>query len=333
MELKKCDITKFKIGQIPNDGNVVCDGQNLRVDNLEPHMVKHLIAKLRNMAELQLVKSEMEKKYLLYHILRNNLELEQMKSQISIMPESNDMLDLLGLTGIAPCFLPEQTRRCKTPRFRSSSSERDYTNDNNSDGELSNEDQKAWRIVQKLLDIPEIPELTPTNHPWGDGVRKMPQKNKEFVKDAYEASNLHENWDEDQVLAWLGGNQRQGRKPINSTLDTHISQNQKSNGELLKTEICRSWAQFGMCQYGLNCHFAHGRGELRVKPKPHFRYKTEMCKKFLAGYCPYGSRCCFVHHPNEAMIIKGRSLGVESYSELNMDMTRRWQRRPASFDR
>jgi len=255
-----------------------------------------------------------------------------MKRQISIMKESNDMLDSLGLTGIAPCFLPEQIRRCKARRFRSSFSGSDYTYDSSSDDEFSNEDQEVWRIVKKLKDIPEIPEIGHTNHLWGDGVRKMPQKNKEFVKDANEVSNVPENWDEDQVLAWLSSNLGQGRKPINSTLDTHISQDQKSNGELFKTEICRSWAQFGKCPYGVSCHFAHGRGELRMRQKPHIKYKTELCEKFLAGYCPYGSRCYFVHNPNEAMIIRERSLGIESYSDQNMDMTRRWQRIRTPFN-
>jgi len=69
--------------------------------------------------------------------------------------------------------------------------------------------------------------------------------------------------------------------------------------DLYKTEICRSWRKFGVCIYGDFCRFAHGSNELRVRPKPHRNYKTELCKKFLSGFCPYGARCCFVHNPNE----------------------------------
>jgi len=62
LELKKRDNTIFEIEQIQSDGNVVCDEQNLRMSNLESDMTKHLVANLRKMTKLQMVKSEMEKK-------------------------------------------------------------------------------------------------------------------------------------------------------------------------------------------------------------------------------------------------------------------------------
>jgi len=65
--------------------------------------------------------------------------------------------------------------------------------------------------------------------------------------------------------------------------------------KLFKTEMCRGWMELGSCTYGNRCCFAHGRHELRIKPKRHWKYKTKLCTKFLSGYCPYGSRCCFVH--------------------------------------
>merc|ERR1719397_1290481 len=65
--------------------------------------------------------------------------------------------------------------------------------------------------------------------------------------------------------------------------------------KLFKTEMCRGWMESGSCSYGNSCCFAHGRHELRIKPKRHWKYKTKLCTKFLSGYCPYGSRCCFVH--------------------------------------
>eukprot|EP00906_Rhabdomonas_costata_P028224 RCo040028 len=34
---------------------------------------------------------------------------------------------------------------------------------------------------------------------------------------------------------------------------------------LYKTQICRNWMQFGVCQYGESCAFAHGEIELRPR--------------------------------------------------------------------
>ncbi|KAF2071404.1 hypothetical protein CYY_007283 [Polysphondylium violaceum] len=62
-----------------------------------------------------------------------------------------------------------------------------------------------------------------------------------------------------------------------------------------KTELCRSFAETGICRYGTKCQFAHGRDELRPVMR-HPKYKTETCKTFHSvGSCPYGSRCRFIH--------------------------------------
>jgi len=200
--------------------------------------------------------------------------------------------------------------------------------DNSSDCGFSNEDEDVWIMVNKLI---EIPEFRSTDLSAVDAQEKLPPKNQNFVKDACEVSKEHENCDEDQITASQCGNLRQCRNAMNFTWDEHISQYQKFPCELFKTEICRSWARYGVCPYGLNCHFAHGNGELMVRAKPHSKYKTEMCKKYIAGYCPYGSRCNFVHKPNEAINIGDRPMWVESQVERNMDMTRRWKRRPTLF--
>ena len=33
--------------------------------------------------------------------------------------------------------------------------------------------------------------------------------------------------------------------------------------KVYKTILCKSWVQFGKCNYGKRCQFAHGLGELR----------------------------------------------------------------------
>jgi hypothetical protein len=64
---------------------------------------------------------------------------------------------------------------------------------------------------------------------------------------------------------------------------------------LYKTELCRSWEEFGSCRYGAKCQFAHGREELRPVQR-HPKYKTEICRTFATtGTCPYGTRCRFIH--------------------------------------
>ncbi|KAL7849565.1 hypothetical protein SRHO_G00211880 [Serrasalmus rhombeus] len=62
-----------------------------------------------------------------------------------------------------------------------------------------------------------------------------------------------------------------------------------------KTELCRSYQEYGSCKYGSKCQFAHGESELRGLYR-HPKYKTEACRTFYNfGYCPYGARCHFIH--------------------------------------
>lgn len=67
-----------------------------------------------------------------------------------------------------------------------------------------------------------------------------------------------------------------------------------------KTELCRSFAEVGMCKYGDKCQFAHGDEELRTITR-HPKFKTENCKSFHStGFCPYGPRCHFIHNNDES---------------------------------
>jgi len=325
-KLKNTDV--FEVEQNQGKGKIVREEHNHSQGNLARDAQNYPVAQLMRMAQIQMVESEMEKKYLLYHIIKQNLEMRQMKRQMGILPELNDKFpDSIGLTNMSPRF---RTRRRNAGRERFSSLGRDYTYDNSSDGGFSNEDQETWRMPGKLPDIPETPESAPTNINWSNAAEQIPSK-LDFTREAFEFGNVRENWEDEQIAAWFSSNLGNTVNPINTPLEENNSQYQKFNAELFKTEICRSWAKFGLCPYGLSCRFAHGRGELRLRPKPHWKYKTEMCTKYLSGYCPYGSRCYFVHKPNEAMISHERPIGVELHLEQNRDMTRRWQRKPNSF--
>ena len=62
----------------------------------------------------------------------------------------------------------------------------------------------------------------------------------------------------------------------------------------------------------LRCQFAHSLDELRPGPATHrqkveHRYKTKMCKYFLAGHCPYVATgtCQFAHSRDELMAGRG----------------------------
>lgn len=62
-----------------------------------------------------------------------------------------------------------------------------------------------------------------------------------------------------------------------------------------KTELCRNWED-GICPFSEKCTFAHGDSELRDKTHLSARYKTKQCRQFFSlGFCSYGHRCQFIH--------------------------------------
>ena len=62
-----------------------------------------------------------------------------------------------------------------------------------------------------------------------------------------------------------------------------------------KTQLCKSYEYSGVCFYGKNCQFAHGKHELRRLKT--IKYKLKACVSFeTKGYCNYGSKCHFNHN-------------------------------------
>lgn len=59
-----------------------------------------------------------------------------------------------------------------------------------------------------------------------------------------------------------------------------------------KTEFCKNWKEFGYCEFGSDCAYAHGYHELNQRRKhQHKNYKTKMCKQWhetTPGHCTYG---------------------------------------------
>uniref|UniRef100_A0A0N5B974 C3H1-type domain-containing protein n=1 Tax=Strongyloides papillosus TaxID=174720 RepID=A0A0N5B974_STREA len=89
-------------------------------------------------------------------------------------------------------------------------------------------------------------------------------------------------------------------KPLNQQ---QVSQNSKaSKADSYKTVMCQAWLENKNCNFGENCRFAHGEGELRpLKQNLRYntKYKTKLCDRYTnTGICPYGDRCLFVHPNN-----------------------------------
>jgi Zinc finger C-x8-C-x5-C-x3-H type (and similar) len=78
-------------------------------------------------------------------------------------------------------------------------------------------------------------------------------------------------------------------------LPPSVIEDEITQQNLYKTELCRSFMETHTCRYGVKCQFAHGKHELRPVVR-HPKYKTEICKTFhTLGTCPYGIRCRFIH--------------------------------------
>ena len=62
------------------------------------------------------------------------------------------------------------------------------------------------------------------------------------------------------------------------------------------SEICKVYQQTGVCPKRDYCVYAHGKHEMRIKPK------CQMCFKWQSGFCPFmtdSSQCVFAHGEEE----------------------------------
>jgi len=254
------------------------------------------LAELYRMTRFQMIETEMEKKHqkeLLLQILKQRLEMQELKRQLDF-PTS--IKDPPTLRRPEPNLQSEKKARHKLMRQMGNFWGTDVY-DTNSFGAVNDEEWTALSMDEERPYIPKKLRPEPACVLLSNDTKKMnfhaDLKNKKFPTAVLEQCNLNETVDETSA-ALPSRNLAQ----IINTMYTSTMVSRHDNipkRKLFKTEMCRSWTTLGWCTYGNRCSFAHGRAELRLRPKRNSRYKTKPCMKFLAGDCRYGSRCSFVH--------------------------------------
>merc|ERR550534_1936092 len=283
------------------------------------------VSELLRIAEIQLIESEMEKKHkceLLYHMTRQKLEMCQLRKELGTIsdmkdttPVSTSKRKLYGLNKRSPLFKSFNASSEIKIEEKANCGVRDNVLNNFIGDDMNTEEWEELAMQGKIPDLPGSPELGPAKSPWSNDVGRPKYsgkyKNKEIMRDLLQLYDKYDSGGSKGGLLrdFVG----KSRKSYTSNFNEENTTS-KFNAALFKTEICRSWSEFGLCPYSHNCRYAHGLSELRMKPKPHWKFKTERCKKFLSGYCPYGSRCCFVHSMDELQKPVGRGFRGDARS-------------------
>jgi len=257
-------------------------------------------AKLTMETWLKMLENEMEEKEfdIHYHTIKQKLEMElrEMECQLGISADGyKDMPRTLAYTIESPSVQLAQTGGLTPISGKINVSGRDPIYDNSSRSGLEYEDELS---TGKFNIFPEAPDIGHMNEQQSDDGDVMTSMSEDVVRDLFELCYPYDIRNEHEDSDWVYQDMAQ-LDSFNVLRWAQTIEHQKFKAELFKTELCRSWVKFGLCPYRENCRFAHGRAELRMRPKLHWKYKTELCKKFLAGYCPYGSRCSFVHLTND----------------------------------
>uniref|UniRef100_A0A915Q5G6 C3H1-type domain-containing protein n=1 Tax=Setaria digitata TaxID=48799 RepID=A0A915Q5G6_9BILA len=125
-------------------------------------------------------------------------------------------------------------------------------------------------------------------------------------------------------------------------------QRERRKRKAYKTSLCKAFRENNKCEYGAECVFAHGEKELRLPPQvketyylccydegkvaqvdlillklAHPKYKTQLCNKFsIWNYCPYGSRCQFIHQRSFASVGLASAIKPEDAENVKNDSSR-----------
>lgn len=94
-----------------------------------------------------------------------------------------------------------------------------------------------------------------------------------------------------------------------------------SSGTKYKTEFCNCYAEFGRCDYGDRCQFAHSTEEFQHRRKSNVK-DVKLCTDFITqGYCPYGRRCNFSHQSPDGLVCDTTQpilFGEDSHAERSI---------------
>ena len=86
-----------------------------------------------------------------------------------------------------------------------------------------------------------------------------------------------------------------------------------------KTEFCRN-LEYGVCEFGEKCFFAHSISELRDKSHSGFSLSIK-CKHFFEfGYCINGNKCQFSHKENIESVSNSPNASTKASSKNSEDM-------------
>jgi len=291
-----------------------------------------------------MAENELKKKHckLLNDMFMRKLELQKLRKEMNLLPKNIWDLSAIELRGLAG--QPKNIQAAKVTRGESTSQKEDLWHwDRRYESFTGGVDDEVWEHLMMtggIPDLPESPQLRPIGCKWttnnAENIGLQTEcNNEEIVRGLMELCNLTNTGFSGEVQSVASartiarGNQFHVQS--SSSQDETTLQDKTFNVDLFKTEICSSWNNTGECIYGKNCRFAHGTNELRERPKPHRNYKTAMCKNFLAGFCPYGSRCCFIHNLKE----KHRAIGeghivvndlLKTMVKQDTAMIQRWKR-------
>jgi len=261
-------------------------------------LVSLLSAKVRRKAQIQMSETELweQRKFdQQYHMLMQKFEMEirQMRHQLCATPDNNEGLPYKPVMSTQyPPHGPNWMRKAITRRA-GERGKNDLLLERYSNIGIDTQAEVLKRVIPATSDLGSSNFLQQYE---GDIVTA---NSEEVTRELFDWYNRYNISDEKQDVSLAYSNLAHSVNSFTVPWGEKTFEHQKFKAELFKTEMCRSWTKFGLCPYGESCRFAHGMRELRMRPKPHWKYKTEMCKKFLRGFCPYGSRCNFLHMPFE----------------------------------
>uniref|UniRef100_A0A0N4ZYQ8 C3H1-type domain-containing protein n=1 Tax=Parastrongyloides trichosuri TaxID=131310 RepID=A0A0N4ZYQ8_PARTI len=91
------------------------------------------------------------------------------------------------------------------------------------------------------------------------------------------------------------------KKDTPNNKKSSISRSHRNRDIFFKTKLCHHFERNGECPRSYKCCYAHGKNELRKRPRSDYKNIKKVCLYFKKGYCKYGEKCKFVHNLNGSL--------------------------------